>query len=282
MRSVVQLSVVLVLLLLVAGLLAVAVSGVRDTATRLNCQSNVKQVGYALSLHHDFYGHFPTGTVPNAHLDPDRRLSWLTQLYPAFMCGGVALRIDRSKPWDAEGNCPPWQRVRVDTQTGERRDGLVGQLRLFLCPANPSRFQPELPCPTDYVGIAGVGEDAAGLPLSDRRAGLFGYDRKVSRGDMKDGEATTMAVAEVPDGGPWTAGGRATVRGLEAGPPYLGEGGQFAGRHRSGEFFPRSRRPVTNVLFADGSVRSLTPAVSPEVFEALATIAGGEEVRPPD
>ena len=281
MRSIVQASIVLVLLLLVGGLLAVSVSGVRDAAHRMSCQSNLKQVGYALSLHHDFHGHFPTGTVPNADLDPGRRLSWLTQLYPAFMCGGVSLRLDRSKAWDAEQNCPPWERVWVDDGP-PKRDQLVGEVRLFLCPANPGRFEPELPCPTDYVGIAGVGEDAAGLSLSDRRAGVFGYDRKVSRADLKDGEATTMAVAEVLDGGPWTAGGRATVRGLEAGSPDLGEGGQFVGRHRSGEFFPRSRRPVTNVLSADGSVRSLTPAVSLAVFEALATIAGGEEVSVPD
>jgi prepilin-type processing-associated H-X9-DG protein len=157
---------------------------------------------------------------------------------------------------------------------------VVGTLPFLLCPANPTEFDPSLPCPTHYLGIAGVGEDAAELPLSDRRAGVFGYDRKVRERDIKDGLATTLAVAEALDGGPWTAGGKATLRGLSVGEaPYLGEGGQFASRHRVG-FFPWSGPVVTNVLFADGSVRTLTPSVSPQVLEALATIAGGEEVGP--
>ena len=38
-----------------------------------------------------------------------------------------------------------------------------------------------------------------------------------------------MAVTEVLDGGPWTAGGHATVLGLATdGRPYLGKSGQFS------------------------------------------------------
>jgi hypothetical protein len=128
-----------------------------------------------------------------------------------------------------------------------------------------------------------VGGAAAELPLADSKSGFFGYDRQISRGDIRDGLATTLAVAEAVDGGPWSAGGRATVRGLAAGErPYLGEGGQFAGVHRGGDLFPFSQPVVTNVLFADGRVCPLTAAVSPQVLEALATIAGNERVSPFD
>ena len=100
----------------------------------------------------------------------------------------------------------------------------------------------------------------------DPRAGFFGYDRRLARNDLKDGAATTLMLAEAVDGGPWTAGGKATVRGLAAdGRPYLGKGGQFTSLHRA-----------TNVAFADCSVRPLTAAVSPRVLEALATVAGGD------
>jgi len=145
----------------------------------------------------------------------------------------------------------------------------VGEVRSLLCPANPSRNGPGLPCPTHYLGIAGVGEDAAELPLADPRAGFFGYDRRLTQKDLKDGASTTLMLAEAVDGGPWTAGGKATVRGFAAGSrPYLGQGGQFASLHRA-----------TNVAFADGSVRPLTAAVSPKVLEALATAAGREKVE---
>ena len=67
--------------------------------------------------------------------------------------------------------------------------------------------------------------------------------------------------------GPWTAGGPATVRGLNPGRrPYIGPGEQFGGSHRGGAM----------VAFADGSVRFLRDKIDPGVFEGLATVAGGE------
>jgi prepilin-type processing-associated H-X9-DG protein len=40
----------------------------------------------------------------------------------------------------------------------------------------------------------------------------------------------------------------------------------------------RTHEFIANGAFVDGSVRSLAVSVSPEVLEALATIAGGEAV----
>jgi len=79
-----------------------------------------------------------------------------------------------------------------------------------------------------------------------------------------------MAVAETSDlERPWTSGGRATVRGLDPSrQPYLGRGRQFGGIHPGG----------ANVLFVDGSVRFVRETVDAKVFEALATVAGGEEL----
>jgi prepilin-type processing-associated H-X9-DG protein len=276
MRGVVKIGVGLLLVLLVGGLVVAAVGKVRHAAALSACRNNLRMVGLGLAAHHEDWGRFPPGALPNPGLPPEKRIGWLTQVWPQCMEGGYHTRFDATKAWDDEANCPPCCFRREARYKKE----VVGKLRFLLCPANPTQFDPSLPCPTHYLGIAGVGEDAAMLPLSDRRAGFFGYDRKVRERDITDGLATTLAVAEALDGGPWTAGGRATVRGLSGGEaPYLGEGGQFASRHRVG-FFPWSGPVVTNVLFADGSVRTLTPSVSPQVLEALATIAGGEEVGP--
>jgi prepilin-type processing-associated H-X9-DG protein len=130
-------------------------------------------------------------------------------------------------------------------------------------------MDPSLPAPTHYLGIAGLGESAAELPLSDPKAGLFGYDRTVTFKDLKRGAARTIALAEGLDGGPWTAGGRATVRGLVVGQlPFVDEGGQFASNHSAG----------TNVAFADASVRVFTSSVSPHVVETLVTLAARGDV----
>ena len=100
------------------------------------------------------------------------------------------------------------------------------------------------------------------------RAGVFGYDRQTREADIKDGASETMMLAETTSAnGPWTAGGPATVRGLDPRrPPYLGPGQQFGGAHRGG----------ATVAFADGSVRFIGESIEPSIFEALATVAGRE------
>ena len=50
---------------------------------------------------------------------------------------------------------------------------------------------------THYVGVAGVGEDAARLPAGDARAGMFGYGRQTRQQDLLRGEANTIAVLGV-------------------------------------------------------------------------------------
>ena len=110
------------------------------------------------------------------------------------------------------------------------------------------------------------------MPTSDPRAGIFGYDRSARLTDLKDGAATTLLLAETGVGnGLWTAGGPATVRGLDpASQPYIGRARQFGGLHSGG----------VNVAFADGAVRFLKDTIDPKVFEALSTIAGGEQLPP--
>ena len=79
-----------------------------------------------------------------------------------------------------------------------------------------------------------------------------------------------MMLAETTAGvGPWTAGGFTTVRGLDpARRPYIGRGRQFGGTHPGGAM----------VAFADGSIRFLGESIDPQVFEALSTVAGGENI----
>jgi hypothetical protein len=283
MRVIIKLGVALLLFVLFGGLVVTSISRVRHAAKRISCANNLHSIGMALELYQDFHRHFPTGTVPNTELPPDRRLSWLVQIYPTFMVGGIGTRIEMTRAWDAEENCPPRCFCKhTDNHEMWYAEEEMGEVLVFFCPANLMRTEPALPSATHYVGVAGLGEDAAELPLSDPRAGMFGYDRKVALSDLKHGAATTLALAEVVEGGPWTAGGRATVRGLSAdGVPYVGQAGQFTSRHPTGSLsWPLP--VVTNVAFVDASVRGLTASVSPEVFEKLVTIGGSEPVGPFD
>jgi prepilin-type processing-associated H-X9-DG protein len=272
--GIVQVTVVLLVVLLLVGILLSSVAGARHQAQFIQCQNNLKQIGLTLANYHSTYNHFPAGTIVNKDLPIDRRLSWMVETLP-YIEGGVKYLIDTTNAWDDPWNNPPLVRRCIDKEHSLFDEPHEARPLVFHCPSTPSAEG--IPMPTSYVGVAGLGESAAELPLTDRRIGVFGYDRTTSLKDIKDGASETLMVAEVADGGAFTAGGHATVRGLAAGSPYLGAGGQFSGSHSDGKSY-RSSSVLTNVLFADGHIRPLSDAVSPTLFEALATIAGGEQV----
>lgn len=166
--------------------------------------------------------------------------------------------------WDAEENRPVTH----------------GPYRIYRC---PSMGEDRTDNRTTYVGMAGIGPDAASLALKDKRCGAFGHDRKITIRDVTDGISDTILVIETErDNGPWARGGYATVRGVDPDErPYFGEDNPFGRAHR-----PHRHRwlrgPVyANVALADGSVRLVGASVDAKVIEALATIAGREEI-PPD
>jgi hypothetical protein len=242
-------------LAVVAGMLIAAVMRVREAAARSHCRNNLKQIGIALQNYHDNLNSFPAATMQTEGLPPEKRLSWLYELDP-FMHARMdpTWGMNRNKPWDIEEN------FRITK----------GLMRVYLCPANPNSVDASGFGLTHYVGVSGLGADAARLPKDDPAAGFFGYDRATKRSEIKDGESTTLAAIETArDNGPWAAGGSATVRGLDSNRlPYLGNDAQFGDWHRG----------TSATLFADGSVRFLHNSIDPRIFEALATIAGGEEV----
>jgi prepilin-type processing-associated H-X9-DG protein len=233
------------------AMLARVVGRPGERARRAQCVNNLKQIGLAIWEYEEKAGAFPVGTVANPRLSLDRRLGWNFRIVP---------NLEIPSP------------VAPGDLTLANDDPVLRPLR-----ANPPNC--EL-CPTlqrkdsaNYVGIAGLGVDSPALPKTDPRAGIFGDDRVVTPADILDGNSNTMMVIEsTRKAGPWLAGGRATVRGLDPSrPPYLGPGGQFGGIHVNG----------SNVLMADGSVRFIKDTVDPKVFEALSTIAGGEKVSVP-
>ncbi len=195
-------------------------------------------------------------------LTVEERVSWIFLVSP--LCESMMdpnWKIDTKKPWDAPEN------------------GYVRETPFYyaLCPLAENQTNV-----TYYVGIAGVGKDAAALPGGDPRTGFFGYDRLITAKDIKDGTSNSIGIAETHrEVGPWIAGGYTTVRGLDPDqPPYIGEGGQFHSPHRISKFWG-SEMHIT-AAFIDGSVRSFSESLNPKIWEALATIAGEEKVEIPD
>ena len=223
----------------------------REAARRSQCVNNLKQIGLAIARYESDLGVYPAGTVANPGLPVARRLGWNYLLAPYLDFRGDFASRELTKSWDD----PSFQSLQSRPPICET------------CPSKPDGKS------ASYAAIAGLGVDAPSLPKQDKRAGIFGDNRIVTTADVSDGLANTMMVAESSaPSGPWFAGGRHTVRGLDpARQPYIGVGRQFGGIHREG----------ANVLMADGSVRFVREFVAPKVFEAASTMAGGEKVSAP-
>jgi prepilin-type processing-associated H-X9-DG protein len=250
MRNAIQAFIVLLILLSCGGMFTVFVVKVREAAARSQCVNNLKQLGMAMQNYHDTGAKFPKAAEENPDLPPAKRLSWCVAVWPYVEASSIYAKMDRKKGWDAE----------------ENRFAALTVLSPFQCPGYPERPPVSTLAPTDYIGIAGIGVDAAELPLENPRAGFFGYDRAIAMTDLKRGTSETLLLVETSEArGAWTAAGTPTSRGLDPhGSPYFGVGGQFGGNHSAG----------TNAVFADGSVRLLEKSIDPAVWEAMATLSG--------
>lgn len=246
-------------ILALIGLLLPSVMSLRNAASRTQCQNNLRSIGLAVDNYHDAHRHYPHGTIPNPLLKPKRRLSWMMAIQPYIEASDIYAKTDKNGAWDSSQNQPQSQI----------------SWKVYQCP----RSYDAKAITTSYLGIAGVGPDGATLDVKDSRAGIFGYDRIVSRSDCTDGTSNTILIAESLSGGPWAQGGSSTVRSVDpAYRPHIGRDRVFGSRHP--EETPRTSWDAVycDTLLLDGRIRGLTQMINPEVLEALATIRGGETV----
>ena len=175
-------------------------------------------------LYHDQHGHFPIGTVSNPDLLPEKRLSWTVQ-FGRLTCAVVPLPvINKTKPWDAEENCPPGGGSCISMDSDEMREEPMGQVRIFLCPAVPVQPTPSLPSPTHFVGILVWAMTQLNCHCPTLEPGSSEMTVRCHARTSKTAWLRPWRLTEAMDGGPWTAGGRSTVARIIDGPTLLGRG----------------------------------------------------------
>jgi prepilin-type N-terminal cleavage/methylation domain-containing protein/prepilin-type processing-associated H-X9-DG protein len=187
--TLIELLVVIAIIATLIGLLLPAVQKVRETASRMSCENNLKQFGLAAIHCHDTTGSFPSGywrkawppdpTVPTGHF----RWSCLALLTPYLEQTNVYNALDLTTPlYNASGIVYPQNVVPVGYN-----------VKAFLCPSD--QFRVVLPGfgPGNYVPCAGSGVNLGDVTAGD---GVFYQNSTTRILDITDGTSSTVLMSE--------------------------------------------------------------------------------------
>ena len=292
--TLIELLVVIAIIAVLLGLLLPAVQKVRQSAARIHCLNNLKQIGLACHNYHDARKTLPPGYVASGPYvdgatDTAPGWGWAAFILPYLEQDNLYRQIDFSLP------------VQKST-------AIQTIVKTYLCPSDmpPSIAFPitdafgatiALAAPSSYA--ATVGQDAS--DVADATGdGLFFRNSKVKLEDITDGTSQTAMVGDrawndtqgiwagAPSGAVVRPGTRNPWPNATAKAPAFvlvhnnwinirtdSDGGldDFSGYHSNG----------INLLFADGSVHFIRAITNdgPErrAFWALGTRAGGEVIQ---
>ncbi len=286
-----ELLVVIGILAVLLGLLLPAVQHVRETANRMACSNNLKQIGLGFQLHHDAYGFLPGGdTTPSAQIRAvdgsivsvithqtayqDVTIYWSVGapgLSPTKQTGSWAYAI---LPYIEEGNAY------------QSRDWMHG-VKIYACPDRRSS-QPQVPVNDAYGQYQGGGwpwgkTDYARVKQFDD-PDIIHLPNLLSFSAYTDGTSHTILVGEKAmnsrayTNGSWFFDEPFFIGGswgaYRAGKNVVRDGPTYAFRYDWGA----AHAAGAQFVFADGSVHLLPYGTDPDIVAALLTPSGGEAV----
>ncbi len=136
--TLIELLVVIAVIAILVGLLLPAVQRVREAASRMKCQNNLKQLGLALHNYHDSLGVFPPGMVASDSNVADSLATGFTLLLPFIEQGNLRQLYHFEDAWYQPSN---YQAVAYNVP-------------LYLCPSNRDRGSIDLGTISDEWGLA--------------------------------------------------------------------------------------------------------------------------------
>jgi prepilin-type N-terminal cleavage/methylation domain-containing protein len=307
--TLIELLVVIAIIAVLIGLLLPAVQKVRESANRMRCLNNLKQIGTALHNYHSAFGSFPYGS--NCSSLNVCYENWAISILPHLEQGNLSDLYVENQVNESAANAT----VRTTP------------VNIYICPTDPDGYTPINPyagpgvgqvyMPGSYRGMEGLSDGhnywdrydtvgaavlmAAGLsnwrgPLHVRNDSLGLGVERIS--GISDGASNTILAGEyltttsqshrifwAYSYWEWSLGAASKGPGGGTAPYILltdynacaaqdTDGGDSACKRG----FSSLHANVINFVLCDGSARSISRNVDMHTFEALATIEGGEVV----
>lgn len=254
--TLVELLVVISIIGMLVGLLLPAVQMARESARRISCLNNLKNVGIAIHNFADANKAVPLGSE---RLNGTEH-AWSTRILPYLEQRQVFQQFDFQKPWN---------------QPGPNGQAGLSKLSVYRCPSSLLDFDGKI----DYGGVTGT--TLTQLPLGDGPNEAFGCGamvvsspsqrRMINFGSFTDGLSSTICVAESIDRSPSAAGRWAC--GLNC----FSQGEGLAVHNGQGDM--ESKHPMgVPIAYVDGHVSLLSLYTDVKVLGAICTRNGGEHV----
>ncbi|MCE9556149.1 MAG: DUF1559 domain-containing protein [Planctomycetes bacterium] len=268
--TLVEMLVVIAIIGVLIGMTLPALSAVRESARRSQCNMRLLKIGQAMEDYVSVYGALPAGTREPAGPIQNRPVgfhqSWTAQLLPYLEQPAAVAQLDYAMS------------VYDPRNAKVRRYSMAD----FVCPSAPDLGNVAWPA-SSYAGSHHDRE----APIDADNNGLLFRNSAVRYDQITDGRAYTLLVGEKrPDSNDlgWLSGTRATLRNagqdlsvvsastpIAAAPSATHVGG-FGSHHSGAVLF----------LLADGSVRPLGTDTDPQRLQLLANRADGELISWPD